>query len=46
MYDYYDESHFAKDFKSFTSKAFKDYFKDEFSLIKEVFKTNTKIVYY
>mgnify|MGYP000126729822 CR=1 FL=1 len=38
MYDYYDESHFAKDFKSFTSKAFKDYFKDEFSLIKEVFK--------
>ena len=38
MYDYYDESHFAKDFKSFTSKSFKEYFKDEFILIKKVFK--------
>ncbi|TXD48322.1 helix-turn-helix domain-containing protein [Polaribacter sp. IC073] len=40
MYDYYDESHFAKDFKSFTSQSFKDYFKDEFILIKEVFNTS------
>lgn len=44
MYDYYDESHFAKDFKSFTSKSLKDYFKDEFLLIKEIFR-NTKYDY-
>lgn len=44
MYDYYDESHFAKDFKLFTSKSLKDYFKDEFLLIKEIFR-NTKYDY-
>ncbi|QOD61057.1 AraC family transcriptional regulator [Polaribacter haliotis] len=38
MYNYYDESHFAKDFKAFTSKSFKDYFKDEFTLIKKALK--------
>ena len=40
MYDYYDESHFAKDFKSFTSKSFKDYFKEEFSVIKGILKNS------
>ncbi|APG64371.1 transcriptional regulator [Tenacibaculum todarodis] len=38
MYDYYDESHFAKDFKSFTSKSPKEYFKKDFTLIKEALK--------
>ena len=41
MYDYYDESHFARDFKSFTNKSFKDYFKDEFSFIKEIYKNSS-----
>ena len=40
MYDYYDESHFAKDFKDFTSKSFKEYFKSEFLLIKEILKNS------
>lgn len=35
MYDYYDESHFAKDFRSFTSKSIKEYFKEDFLIIKE-----------
>ena len=30
MYDYYDESHFYKDFKSFTAQSPKQYFKKEF----------------
>ena len=38
MYNYYDESHFAKDFKSFTSKLPKDYFTEDFSIMKEAFK--------
>lgn len=38
MYNYYDESHFAKDFKCFTSKSFKEYFKKDFLLIKEALK--------
>lgn len=38
MYNYYDESHFARDFKSFTSKLPKDYFTEDFSIMKEAFK--------
>ncbi|MCH3882339.1 helix-turn-helix domain-containing protein [Tenacibaculum aquimarinum] len=38
MYNYYDESHFSKDFKAFTSKLPNEYFKEDFSLIKEALK--------
>lgn len=38
MYDYYDESHFSKDFKAFTSKLPNEYFIEDFSLIKEALK--------
>ena len=38
MYDYYDESHFIKDFKSFTSKTPKDFFKEDFSIIQAALK--------
>ncbi|WP_088322933.1 helix-turn-helix domain-containing protein [Polaribacter tangerinus] len=38
MYDYYDESHFSKDFKLFTDKTFKKYFNEEYSLIKKALK--------
>ncbi|EAR12825.1 transcriptional regulator [Polaribacter irgensii 23-P] len=38
MYDYYDESHFTKDFKSFTSKAPKDFFEEDFSIIVAALK--------
>ena len=38
MYNFYDESHFAKDFKSFTSKLPKDYFTEDFFIMKEAFK--------
>lgn len=38
MYDYYDESHFLKDFKSFTSKSPKEFFKENFSIIQKALK--------
>jgi AraC-like DNA-binding protein len=38
MYDYYDESHFSKDFKLFTTKPFKSYFKEDYLLIKKALK--------
>ena len=30
MYDYYDESHFSKGFKLFTSNYFKNYIKEDY----------------
>lgn len=41
MYDYYDESHFAKDFKLFTSKSFKNYFQEDYILVKKALKNNS-----
>ncbi len=38
MYNYYDESHFIKDFKLFTSKSPSVFFKEDFSIIKEALK--------
>ena len=38
MYDYYDESHFSKDFKLFTSNSFKNYFKEDYLIIKQALK--------
>ena len=38
MYDYYDESHFNRDFKSFTSKTPKQFFKNEYVIVKEALK--------
>ena len=38
MYDYYDESHFAKDFKLFTSNSFKNYFKEDYLIVKQALK--------
>lgn len=38
MYDYYDESHFAKDFKLFTSRSFKNYFKEDYLIVKKALK--------
>ena len=40
MYDYYDESHFAKDFKLFTSNSFKNYFKEDYIIVKQALKNN------
>lgn len=34
MYNYYDHSHFIKDFKLFMSESPKEYFKKEYPLIK------------
>ncbi len=38
MYDYYDESHFSRDFKSFTTKSPSKFFADEFTLVKKALK--------
>lgn len=38
MYNYYDESHFLKDFKSFTSKSPKEFFKEDFSIIQKALR--------
>lgn len=38
MFDYYDRSHFAKDFKLFMNESPKSYFKKEYPLLKAVFK--------
>ncbi|QTD37759.1 AraC family transcriptional regulator [Polaribacter batillariae] len=38
MYNYYDESHFSKDFKLFTNKIFKKYFKKDYLIVKEALK--------
>jgi AraC-like DNA-binding protein len=35
MYDYFDESHFYRDFKSFTSNTPKQFFKDEYVIVKK-----------
>jgi AraC-like DNA-binding protein len=40
MYDYYDESHFAKDFKLFTSKSYKNYFQEDYILVKKALKNS------
>ena len=40
MYDYYDRSHFAKDFKLFIKESPKSYFKKDFPLIKKYLKEN------
>jgi AraC-like DNA-binding protein len=38
MFDYYDRSHFAKDFKLFMSETPQSYFKKDYPIIKAVFK--------
>ncbi|MCK8479475.1 helix-turn-helix domain-containing protein [Psychroserpens algicola] len=38
MFDYYDRSHFSKDFKLFMNETPKSYFKKDYPLIKAVFK--------
>ena len=38
MYDYYDESHFSKDFKLFTNQTFKNYFNEDYLVSKEALK--------
>jgi len=38
MYDYYDESHFLKEFKLFMKESPKEYFKKDISFIKEYLK--------
>ena len=35
MYDYYDESHFSKDFKLFTNQTFKNFFKEDYLIVKK-----------
>ncbi|SDS65323.1 AraC-type DNA-binding protein [Formosa sp. Hel1_31_208] len=40
MYDYYDRSHFAKDFKLFMNESPKSYFKKDYPLLKAVFKND------
>nr|WP_321233216.1 helix-turn-helix domain-containing protein [uncultured Psychroserpens sp.] len=40
MFDYYDRSHFAKDFKLFMGETPKSYFKKDYPLLKAVFKNN------
>lgn len=40
MFDYYDRSHFAKDFKLFMNETPKSFFKKDYPLIKAVFNTN------
>lgn len=42
MYDYYDESHFSKGFKLFTSNYFKNYIKQDYLIVKQDLKTLTK----
>ena len=38
MFDYYDRSHFSKDFKLFMNETPKSYFKKDYPLLKAVFK--------
>ena len=38
MFDYYDRSHFAKDFKLFMNESPKSYFNKDYPLLKAVFK--------
>ncbi|MBO6607036.1 helix-turn-helix domain-containing protein [Psychroserpens sp.] len=38
MFDYYDRSHFAKDFKLFMNESPSSYFKKDYPLLKAVFK--------
>lgn len=40
MFDYYDRSHFAKDFKLFLRETPKSYFKQDYPIIKAIFKNN------
>lgn len=40
MFDYYDRSHFAKDFKLFMKETPKSYFKQDYPMIKTIFKNN------
>ncbi|WP_299334498.1 helix-turn-helix domain-containing protein [uncultured Psychroserpens sp.] len=40
MFDYYDRSHFSKDFKLFMSETPKSYFKKDYPLLKAVFKNS------
>ena len=37
-YDYYDSSHFAKDFKLFMNEDFKSFFKHDYPLIEKILK--------
>ena len=38
MYDYYDESHFSKEFKLFMKSSPKEYFKKDNPFLKEYLK--------
>ena len=38
MYDYYDQSHFSRDFKSFTHKSPRQFFKEDYAIVKEALK--------
>jgi AraC-like DNA-binding protein len=38
MFDYYDRSHFSRDFKLFMNETPKSYFKKDYPLLKAVFK--------
>ncbi|WP_460219616.1 helix-turn-helix domain-containing protein [Psychroserpens sp. MEBiC05023] len=40
MFDYYDRSHFSKDFKLFMNESPKSYFKKDYPLMKAVFKNS------
>ena len=40
MFDYYDRSHFSRDFKLFMNETPKSYFKKDYPLLKAVFKNN------
>lgn len=40
MFDYYDRSHFSKDFKLFMNETPKSYFKKDYPLLKAVFKNS------
>ena len=38
MYNYYDQSHFTKDFKFFMKQSPKDFFKKDFPLLQKYLK--------
>ena len=40
MFDYYDRSHFSRDFKLFMNETPKSYFKKDYPLLKAVFKNS------
>ena len=40
MFEYYDRSHFAKDFKLFMKETPQSYFKQDYPMIKAIFKNN------